>query len=390
MKKKILFVVDEKKLGGVSIVLENILNNLDLKLLDITVLVLHNNGNRLGNLNKQIKVIYGNKAFDIIDESFNSLLSSKKYIKALRKLLLSYKIKTGAIKRYIIKQRNKLDITGYDVEIAFKAGFCSLFVAYGDAKCKLNWIHEDYASYNMTKKYENTFKKVFAKFNHHIIVSSEAAKSFNNIYGFENKTKVIENYINEKQILENANETSKYVIDESKINIVTLGRFCNEKGYLRLIDAVNMLNKQDQEKFELYILGSGHQEKEYIDKINEYNLKNIHVINSTSLKENVYAFMKRCDAFIMSSLSESFGMVRIEALILGLPVITTNVANTKQMINENIGIVVENTTEGIYKGIECILQDKSYLNKLKQNVKGYSYEKQNEQIINEIQKMLEE
>ena len=390
MKKKILFVVDEKKLGGVSIVLENILNNLDLKLLDITVLVLHNNGNRLENLNKQIKVIYGNKAFNIIDESFKSLLSSKKYIKALRKLILSYKIKTGAIKRYIIRQRNKLNITGYDIEIAFKAGFCSLFVAYGDAKCKLNWIHEDYASYNMTKKYENTFKNVFAEFNHHIIVSSEAAKSFNNIYGFENKTKVIENYINEKQILEKANEASKHVIDESKINIVTLGRFCNEKGYLRLIDAVNMLNKQDQEKFELYILGSGYQEKEYIDKINEYNLKNIHVINSTNLKENVYAFMKRCDAFIMSSISESFGMVRIEALILGLPVITTNVANTKQMINDNIGIVVENTTEGIYKGIECILQDKSYLNKLKQNVKGYSYEKQNEQIINEIQKMLEE
>ena len=43
-------------------------------------------------------------------------------------------------------------------------------------------VFEDELRKSFQSKYENTFKKVFAEFNHHIIVSSEAAKSFNAIY----------------------------------------------------------------------------------------------------------------------------------------------------------------------------------------------------------------
>ena len=61
--KKILFVVDERKLGGVSIVLENILKNVDRNNLKINVLVLHNNGDRLNDLPEGVNVIYGNSYF---------------------------------------------------------------------------------------------------------------------------------------------------------------------------------------------------------------------------------------------------------------------------------------------------------------------------------------
>lgn len=394
MMKKILFVVDERRLGGVSIVLENILKNIERKDYDITVLVLHNNGDRLNDLPEGIKVIYGNSYFDVIDLDFSSLLKNKKIFKAIKKIYISLLIKIGRIDRYIKKARKKMGLSMYDIEIAFKSGFCSLFVAYGDASKKLNWVHEDYKTYNKTKKYEKTFKKAFSAFDKHVIVSDEAAKSFNDIYNMSERSVIIENYIDISSLKEKIKEESNIKVDNNKFNIVTLGRFCYEKGFDRLIEAVKLLSERTEllniSKIMIYILGTGSEEI-LTNKINKYNLNEyIQVINTSKLNNNPYAFMKQCDTYIMSSRSESFGMVRIEALTIGLPVITTNVANTYKMVNEDIGIVTENSTEGIYNALKYALEHPEKISKLKENVKSYSYIDENKKIIEKIDKLLEE
>lgn len=392
--KKVLFVVDERKLGGVSVVLENILNHISMEKLDITVLVLHNNGDRLENLPQNVKIIYAGSYFNTVDLDFSSLLKSKKIFKALKKAYISYLMKTGRIEKYIQKARKAMNLGEYDIEIAFKAGFCSLFVAYGNSTKKLNWVHEDYKTYNKTKKYENTFKMAFNAFDKHIIVSEQAAKSFNDIYGMEDKTIVIENYIDGEHIKAEGEKESTLAVRKDRLNIVTLGRFCAEKGFDRLIEAVNMLKEEkskELEKLKVYILGYGKDETMLKDKINEYNLAEyVQVIHVKELDNNPYAFMKLCDLYLMSSRSESFGMVRIEALLLGLPVITTNVANTENMINETKGVIVDNSVDGIYNGLKQVLEDEEFVNKLKENVKDYSYDKENERIINEIEILLED
>ena len=397
MKRKVLFVVDEKKLGGVNVVLENLLNNLNLNKLDITLLVLHNTGTALNNLNSNINVIYGTKAFEVIDQDFKYLLKSRRYIKAIKKLILSLKIKNGSINKFILKQREKMNLDKYDVEVAFKSGFCSLFVAYSDASTKINWVHEDYKTYNMTKRYENTFKKVFEAFDKHIIVSSDAAKSFNNIYHQEEKTIVIENYINEENLKNVSLDNNKhnkniYTLDKAKTNIVTLGRFCDEKGFDRLIEAINILKgKLDITKLKVNILGYGELEETLNKQIKQLKLENvIEIYNTQKIKINAYAFLKEHDLFVMPSRSESFGMTRIEALILGVPVLTTNVANSDKLIHKDYGIIVENTTEDLAQGILSLIQNKDKLKELKQNVQNYSYSKENERIISEVQKLLEE
>ena len=180
--QKVLFVVDERKLGGVSIVLENLLNHLDLTNLSVDVLVLHNSGTALTNLNDKVHILHGTKSFDIVDQDFKHLFKTGHVIKAMKKAVLSYKMKTNNMKSYILKERRKMGLGGYDIEIAFKSGFCSFIVAYSDCPKKINWVHEDYETYNRTKRYENTFKKLFKLFDTHVVVSEKAAKSFNNIF----------------------------------------------------------------------------------------------------------------------------------------------------------------------------------------------------------------
>lgn len=395
--KKVLFVVDERKLGGVSILLESILNNLDNKNLDITVLVLHNNGDRLENI--QAKVIYGTPAFNIIDQDLKYLIKNFKLVSAIKKIVMSLRLKTDKIQKFILSQRNKLGVSNYDIEIAFKAGFCSAFVAYGNAKTKINWIHEDYATFNRTKRYENTFNKIFNKFDKHITVSNDAKKSFCDIYGCNDKTYVIENYIDTKSLLEKANEdveeivANSYKIDKDKLNLVALGRFCPEKGFYRIIQAFARLKEQGVElsNVHMYIIGYGEDEKKLNEDIIRLNLsENIDIINNSNLKWNPYAFMKQCDMYILSSTSESFGMVRVEALTLKLPVLTTNVANTEEILQNKYGLVVENSAEGVYQGLKEVITNGKLILSLKEKVKDYSYDEKNKEILERINRLLEE
>lgn len=393
--KKVLFVVDERKLGGVSILLENILNNIDISNYAIDILVLHNNGDRLENIDENINVIYGSKAFNVIDQDLKSLLKKFKLGLAIKKIYMSYMLKTGKIAKFIKKQRKIMSLGTYDVEIAFKAGFCSAFVVYSNSKTKVNWIHEDYSTYNRTKRYENTFKEIFNLFDKHITVSKDAKKSFCEIYGNEEKTFVIENYIDTKVILEKANnvaDENNIIIDKSKFNLVTLGRFCPEKGFERIIKALYTL-KQEMNIADVhaYIIGYGEYKEKLLGDIIRLNLtENIDIIESDRITYSPYALMKQCDMFVLSSLSESFGMVRVEALTLGLPIITTEVAYTQELIQDKLGIVVENSEQGIYDGIKQAITNSKLVEKLKEQVKNYSYENKNKEILDKIIKLLEE
>ena len=219
--KKILFVNDERQMGGVCILLEDYLNNIDFKDSKVDLLVLHNNGERLKNIPKEVNIIYGDKYFDVVDLPFKSLLKNGKIIKAMKKAFMSFMIKTGLIEKYIQYARKKLIILNYDVEIAFKDGFCTLFTAFGDSKKKINWVHSDYMVKRFTvDKYKKTFMKCFEKFDTIVALSEDIKKSFVTKYGHEHLISVVNNYLNDKRIIDMSNEIAELDLDKSKLNLV--------------------------------------------------------------------------------------------------------------------------------------------------------------------------
>ena len=121
--KDILFVVDERRMGGVSILLEDMLNKFDYSKFNIDVLVLHNNGTRLNNLPKNVNIIYGTKYFDAVDLTIGEVLRSKNLSLIFKKVRLVVEMKTGLIKNRIIKERSygRLQYIKYDQELYKKA-----------------------------------------------------------------------------------------------------------------------------------------------------------------------------------------------------------------------------------------------------------------------------
>ena len=92
------------------------------------------------------------------------------------------------------------------------------------------------------------------------------------------------------------------------------------------------------------------------------------------------------DWFICSSTSESFGIAIQEAIILGIPVITTNCPGACELFDEKIhGIIVENSEVDIFNGMSRILSNlqlnKSYKKKMEENTRFISLEERIDSII---------
>lgn len=370
---KILFVVDERKMGGVSVLLEDILKMGDFSNKSIDILVLHNNGEMFENLPQNINIIYGTEFFDIIDIPFKSLIKSLNIKKIIKKITLFFYLKTGLIKHKILKERKKILKFSYDVEIAFKDGFPVIFTAYGDSSKKISWLHSSYKTFDPTKKYRGLFNKILSNIDVVVAVSEDTLKSFIQIYDIKCKTIVVPNIVNTDRIIKNSKENSDWIKDENFLNFVSVGRLHIHKGYDQLISALHKLKLEKKlENIKVTIFGDGPEKENLNNLIKDFGLEN-HVI-LYGYVSNPYKYIKDSDLFILPSRSESFGLVIVESLTLGVPVISTLNDATESLISQGEnGLIVENSIEGLYNGLSQVIDNLSILNEFKENLKNYKY-----------------
>ena len=381
--KKILIVTDDKQMGGVSILLEDILKNISPKI-KVDLMILNNNGNCLENLNKNINIIYGTKFFDIIGIHLKTLIKNKNIIGILKKIYLIFLMKTGLIKNKIKRERKKLDVEKYDLEIAFKDSFCTVFTAYGNSFEKIQWIHSDYSKVNYLKNYHKLYLKIFKMFDKFVVVSEPSKKCFNEVYGNKEKTIVINNYIDTNKIIEKS-KLDDIKLSDKKINLISVGRLHKDKCFDSLIKVIHKLKEENSFKdCHLTLVGGGDEFEKLNNLVNDLNLTE--EISLVGNKTNPFVYLKNADLFVLPSKHESFGNVVIEALVLNVPVISTEVANIKNMLDKKYGMIVKNNEEGLYKGLKNILNSKNKLKEYKNNLKEYVYP--NELIISEIEKLL--
>ena len=387
MKRNVLFVVDEKRMGGVSVLLEDILNMINIKNYSIDVLVLHNNGSMLNNLPKDVNIIYGTSYFEAIDYTLKETLKSGDFRRIYHKIKVILDMKTGNIKNTIIRERKKILNKNYDVEIAFKDGFTALFTIFGNSKTKIHWLHYEYKKTNPNAKYDKLFKRILPKFDKIIAVSEGVEQAFNKIYHLENKTSIIPNLVNTDKIIKKSKEKSDVILSKSDINFVSVGRLHIQKGYDILIEVVHDLNKSNflPKNFKLRIYGDGPEKFTLNSLIRKYHLEDkIYLLGKVM---NPYKYVKNSDLFILPSRYEPFGLVIIESMTLGVPVLATeNHATSKIIQNGKNGYITENSYQGIYEGLKYLLENFQELKKYKKNLKEYKYD--NSAIIKSIEGVL--
>lgn len=387
MKRNILFIVDEKRMGGVSVLFETIISLMDISNYNIDLLVLHNNGEMFKNLPSSINIIYGSSYFEAIDYTMKEIIKKKSLKLLLKKIKVVLDMKTGHIENVIKKERKKILTKKYDVEIAFKDGFTALFTAFGDSKRKIHWLHYEYKKTNPNGKYDKLFKRILPTFDKIVAVSDNVKKCFNDIYHLDDKVIVIYNVVNGEKIIELSKEESNVLLDSNELNLVSVGRLHEMKGYDRLIDTIYKLKSDgifDNVKLRIY--GDGPLFESLNQKISDLKLTNDIFLMGRVM--NPYKYIKNSDLFILSSIYEPFGLVIVESLTLGVPVLATlNSATDKLISNDYNGLIVENSLDGLYSGLKKIIENKEILKKYKNNLTDYFYD--NNEQLNKIKQILD-
>ena len=91
------------------------------------------------------------------------------------------------------------------------------------------------------------------------------------------------------------------------------------------------------------------------DKVEEENIRDVIFTGSRDDVENI---IPSCDVLVLPSFSESFGLVLIEALACGKPVIGSNVGGITEIINDDVGLLVDpNKIPSIASAIDNIVND---------------------------------
>jgi len=96
-------------------------------------------------------------------------------------------------------------------------------------------------------------------------------------------------------------------------------------------------------------------------------------------QEDVVEFYKSLDVFVLASGAEGSSNVILEALAMGLPVVTTKVGNWNALNKLGIVIPVKRTVEAIKEGILFVIQDK--IEKRKAMQRYYNWENHAEQYL---------
>lgn len=365
--KKLLFGAYSLDIGGIEKALVILVNKLQEKGYDITLVLEKKQGIFLNEIDPKIKII--------------EYASSNSKNKIQRKII-------NLIKRikFTLKYKNK-----YDFSASFATySLPSSFVARTASKNCYLWGHADYLTLfdgNAEEMKEFFIERNYDKFKKIIFVSKEGKDSFIKVFPeMKEKTMVCNNLIDADKILELSREKipEEYLSKINKLEntqkettiFINVGRHQEKQKKLsRLIEAATML-KKDNMNFKIIFIGDGPETEEYKKQVKNNQLENNIIF--LGKKQNPYPYFKIADCVVLTSDYEGYPVVFLESFILEKPIITTKVSDYKEVENK-YGFVTEKDTKDIYEKMKNFI-----LNGFEIKEK-FDYKKYNEEILKKIE-----
>lgn len=346
-KKKILIRIGSLRHGGAEKVLVTFLKNLDANLYEVDLLLNLYSGKYLVDVPQWVNVLYLNKG-EMITTNRPKDLPKKAYRVVYQQLLKKYP--------KILYQR-KLKNKQYDIEFAAIHGFMDeVLNSPIKSSKKLMWIHNDLT------QVEGYTKEKIRRFFHYdkvMVISKKIEETFLSLAQNDaEKSKIVRIYnpLDTQEILTKAEQPLKdYKFDENLPTFISVGTVFPQKGFDRLLKVhKRLLDEGLQHK--LLIVGDGY------DFENIKALKSELKLNNTAtmfgFTDNPYPYFKKADFYILSSRYEGFPTVLFEAITLKKNIVATDVSGVKEMLNDGeLGLIVDNSEDGIYLGMKKALQD---------------------------------
>lgn len=388
-KQKVIIVSNNLATGGIQKALVNLLNEIKDQY-DVTLFLFSDSGDYQNKIPNTIKVIKANAYLKLlgISQSESKKIGMFHYIIRAVLVLWTRIFSNNFPINFLLLTEAKLPT--YDIAISYVHnppdklfyGGCNEFVLKKvEASRKCAFVHCDYLNYGGNTEKN---KKIYKNFNR-IATVSEGCKShfIMAIPDLINKTYTVRNCHNFIEITRKAHR-SPYLYDSEFFNIVTVARLSEEKGIIRAIDVMYELIKKGY-KICWHLIGDGSQRNIIEKKIFEYGLEETIIVHGN--QKNPYKFMVNADLFLLPSYHEAAPMVFEEAKCIGLPILTTNTTSAFEMVEKsNAGWTCENSMYGIKEKLIYILDNRTELSKIKENLKNQQFN--NELALKEFNNVL--
>ena len=341
MKKKILFLIPNLKHGGAERVLVNLANNVDPSKYAVTVQTVFDIGVHRNALVPHVRYLPGMKRQFRGNSHLFKLFSPR----------LLYK--------HFVREE-------YDVVISYLEGVAARIISGctdPNAK-KVCWIHTELMTPKAAAlgfRSNEEAKICYGCFDQIVAVSQQVGQQFSANACGEVPVTVLYNTNETEQIREKATEVPDNPQFASDIpSVCAIGRINEVKGFDRLLVAHKRL-LDDGIPHRVFILGTGEDQAKLEQAARELGVGDSFVM--LGFCANPYQYLSRCDLFVCSSRREGFSTAVTESLIVGTPVVNTNCSGAKELLGENdeYGLVVENSEEGIYQGMRKMLSDPALL-----------------------------
>ena len=159
-------------------------------------------------------------------------------------------------------------------------------------------------------------------------------------------------------------------------NLISIGRLAKEKGVTDLIELFKELKeKNPKENYHLHLVGDGAERNKVVDMIYGYDLTKDITVHGYLKKKDINVLFKDTSLYLMTSYTESFGLVLVEAMAYGIPCLAyTSAEGANDLItNDYNGYLIENRDKDeMIEKIEYIMNNDNKRKELGKNARSYS------------------
>ena len=350
--------------GGAEKILSTIVSNLDPKKYDIDILEME----------------HFDKGYEPVPENVRILKSLQDYRQPrwLKSLLWRLRIYFPRLtRRLLVKDQ-------YDVEVSFTIMNPPLLFSKRQEVKKISWIHGSIEEFLTDSSKRDSHRRQLDDADRIVGISKKTSSSIKEVYpDYSQKLVTVYNGYDFESILEKSKE--KVAIEIAPQSICTIGRIEENKGSDRVVEVIRLLHQQGK-KYHHYFIGAGDMEEELKKQVKEYQLEDY--VHFLGYQKNSYQYLSKMQVLLSMSKQEGFPGVYVEALSLGVPLVSTEVGGAEELSQEErFGKIIKSNQEAAQAIENYMTAASSFnVNEASQFIQQFTIAKQ----IEQVEKLIEE
>ena len=369
----ILVVIPDSDIGGITTAAVNFCNELCQRGHSVTLLDMSGKYRCDSQLNSAVARghLTGKSRFWRLGaDDLKKARGARRIMFATLGIIKKLTIRSGLWYRLIFKKYKEFG--SFDAALAFRqCAPCYSFVLHKvTAKTKIGFVHGELKGMGDI----DSWKKHMADFDTIAYVSNAVKEEFVHAYPeLYNNAQTIYNMLDVETIQKASQQQCDNVFNNNRINIVTVSRIDNEhKKIDRIAPVCKKLKENGFDNFAWYVVGNGPDLEACVQQANDLSVAD--VLYFCGAKENPYPYIYQADFTVLPSKSEAFGLVVVESLILGKPVVACEYPALKELLEDDItGIIAKQSEESLYLAVRKMIEESETRSRLLVNCLNYTY-----------------